>query len=350
MVLPVQGWNFSSLMCTTQRLWLICLFAPSLRATSTESFRGGYWLFAWPPLATSDVIPDSTYFTASLKRYLSSKLNLFFSVGPSSCEEERRAAIEALSVYIPSCEPGGNFSPRQCQQGGQCWCVDPSGQDRPSSRRQGDVLDCSECPQAAAALVLVVSTWSVEPPTPPPCCFSHPSDLGPDSCLWIRRHALLHLLSAPAPTPLQSSSLGNSQSSCSSLLQTLGDLLPVEGQLHPFLSYLVEVLGGLFHTVGEALQALSNTSHRRLQENLFGGKFLSKLSSSNLSGLVGTRGPFVLDWLSGKRGSIQENQDLVESVSRVLGDQAFLLGLQVVLAGHSRLLPPGQVKRKRVWR
>lgn len=171
MVPPVQGWNFSSPMSTTQRLWLICLFAPSLRAASTKSFRGGCWLFAWPPLATSDVITDSTYFTASLKRYLSSKLSLFFSVGPSSCEEERRAAMEALGVYIPSCEPGGNFSPRQCQQGGQCWCVDPSGQDLSSSRRQGDVLDCSECPQATAALVLVVSTWSVEPPTPPPCCF-----------------------------------------------------------------------------------------------------------------------------------------------------------------------------------
>lgn len=154
MVLPVQGWSFSCLMCTTPHLWLIRLFAPSLRATSTESFRGGCWLLAWPPAAASDVIPDSTSFTASLKRCLSSELSLFFPVGPSSCEEERRAATEALGVYVPSCEPGGTFSPRQCQQGGQCWCVDPSGQEHPGSRQQGAVLDCSECPQAAAALVL----------------------------------------------------------------------------------------------------------------------------------------------------------------------------------------------------
>lgn len=56
MVLPVQGWSFFSLMFTTLRLSLIRLVAPLLRATSTESFRGGCWLFAWPLPATLDVI------------------------------------------------------------------------------------------------------------------------------------------------------------------------------------------------------------------------------------------------------------------------------------------------------
>lgn len=55
-VLPVQGWNFSCLMCTTQHLLLIPLFAPLLRATSTESSRGGCWLFASLSLGASDVI------------------------------------------------------------------------------------------------------------------------------------------------------------------------------------------------------------------------------------------------------------------------------------------------------
>lgn len=162
----------------------------------------------------------------------------------------------------------------------------------------------------------------------------------------MRRHALSHLFSASAAAPPQSSSFGRSQTSCTSLVQTLRDLLPVEGEFLPFLSQLVEMVGGLFPTVGGALRALSDSSHRRLQENLFGGKFLSKLASSNVSGLVGTRGPLVLDWVSGKGGSILQDQDLVESMSRVLGDQAFLLGLQVVLGAHSSLLPPEQVNRK----
>uniref|UniRef100_A0A3Q2WTT6 Thyroglobulin type-1 domain-containing protein n=1 Tax=Haplochromis burtoni TaxID=8153 RepID=A0A3Q2WTT6_HAPBU len=53
--------------------------------------------------------------------------NTKFSVtdSPSPCEEERRAAMEANSVFIPSCESGGAFDSKQCQQGGQCWCVDP---------------------------------------------------------------------------------------------------------------------------------------------------------------------------------------------------------------------------------
>lgn len=158
----------------------------------------------------------------------------------------------------------------------------------------------------------------------------------------MRRHALLHLLSGPVAAPLQSSSSG--WRSCSALLQTLRDLLPVEAEALPFLSQLVEVVAGLFPTVGGALRALSGSSHRRLQENLFGGTFLSRLASSNFSGLVGARGPLLLDRVS------QENRDLVESVSRALGDQAFLLGLQAALAGHSGLLPPEQVTRKAVSR
>uniref|UniRef100_A0A3Q3WHA4 Thyroglobulin type-1 domain-containing protein n=1 Tax=Mola mola TaxID=94237 RepID=A0A3Q3WHA4_MOLML len=64
--------------------------------------------------------------------------------GPSACEEERRAAMEASGVYVPSCEDGGAFTPTQCQQGGQCWCVDPTGRELPGTRRHGDSPVCSE--------------------------------------------------------------------------------------------------------------------------------------------------------------------------------------------------------------
>lgn len=65
---------------------------------------------------------------------------------PSPCEEERRAASAASSVYVPSCEPGGSFSSRQCQQGGQCWCVDPTGGELPGTRQHGDALNCRSGP------------------------------------------------------------------------------------------------------------------------------------------------------------------------------------------------------------
>nr|XP_029138476.1 thyroglobulin-like [Labrus bergylta] len=63
---------------------------------------------------------------------------------PSPCEEERRAAMEALSVFVPSCESGGSFRSTQCQQGAQCWCVDPTGREVPGTRRLGDAALCSE--------------------------------------------------------------------------------------------------------------------------------------------------------------------------------------------------------------
>lgn len=66
------------------------------------------------------------------------------SSGPSACEEERRAASSSSATFVPSCEAGGAFSPRQCQQGGQCWCVEPSGREVPGTRQHGDQLECSE--------------------------------------------------------------------------------------------------------------------------------------------------------------------------------------------------------------
>lgn len=157
-------------MCTTQHLLLIPLFAPLLRATSTESSRGECWLFASVSLGTSDVITvlklkqTSAFTNNKLHSFhhnssVSLKLSIL-AAGPSSCEEERRAATQAHSVYIPSCELGGAFSSRQCQQGGQCWCVDHTGQELPGTRQQG-LLDCSECPKPGAGIVFVISTKSV---------------------------------------------------------------------------------------------------------------------------------------------------------------------------------------------
>ncbi|XP_037639451.1 thyroglobulin [Sebastes umbrosus] len=218
---------------------------------------------------------------------------------PSPCEEERRAAMEVSSVGVPSCETGGSFTPRQCQPGGQCWCVDPTGRELPGTRQHGDSLVCSP---------------------------------GLADCPSQRRLALSRLFSGPVAPPLQTSSV---RASCLSLLRPLRELLPVEADPTSFLSRLVEVVHGLFPSVGGALQALARSSPRRLQENVFGGKFLKNAASFNFSGAVGSRGALGLDRLTSQSVSIQKNRDLVQSVSRALEDPAFLSTLQHTLRSSS---------------
>lgn len=66
-------------------------------------------------------------------------------------------AISSSAAFIPSCEAGGAFSPRQCQQGGQCWCVEPSGREVPGTRQHGDQLECSEWKHRPSGSTLAVS-------------------------------------------------------------------------------------------------------------------------------------------------------------------------------------------------
>ncbi|XP_049439347.1 thyroglobulin isoform X1 [Epinephelus fuscoguttatus] len=222
---------------------------------------------------------------------------------PSACEEEQRAAMETSSVHVPSCETGGSFTSRQCQQGGQCWCVDPTGRELPGTRQHGDSLVCGS---------------------------------GPTDCLSQRRLALSRLLSGPVEPPFQAST-ARSSASCLPLLRPLRELLPVETDPTSFLSHLVEVLHGLFPSVGGALQALARSSPQRFQENLFGGKFLKSAASFNFSGAVGARGALGLDRLSSQSVaiSLQNNKDLVLSISRALEDPAFLSALQHTLRSSS---------------
>uniref|UniRef100_A0A3B3UD23 Thyroglobulin n=1 Tax=Poecilia latipinna TaxID=48699 RepID=A0A3B3UD23_9TELE len=209
---------------------------------------------------------------------------------PSPCEEERRAALESSSVFVPSCEADGRFSAKQCQQGALCWCVDPTGRELTGTRRPGDGLVCS----------------------------------GPADCPAQRRLALSQLFSGLVRPPQASS---GSATLCLSLLRPLRVL----GYSDPtsFLSRLVEVLQGLFPSVGGALEALTRSPAQRLQENLFGGKFLQNVAAFNYTGVLGPRGAVGVDQLSAQ--SLQENRDLVRAVSRALEDPAFLSALRQTL-------------------
>ncbi|XP_034410141.1 thyroglobulin [Cyclopterus lumpus] len=220
---------------------------------------------------------------------------------PSACEAERRAAMDSQSVRVPSCEAGGAFSSRQCQLGGRCWCVDPTGRELPGTRQAGDSLVCSS---------------------------------GLAGCLSQRRLALSRLFSGPVDPPIRASSV-RPPASCLSLLRPVEELLPVEADLTSFLPRLVEVLHGVFPSVGGALQALARSPPRRLQENLFGGKFLKSAASFNFSGAVGAQGALSPDRLASQMVALQKNQDLVQTISRALEDPAFLSALQHTLRSSS---------------
>uniref|UniRef100_A0A8C8AVA8 Thyroglobulin type-1 domain-containing protein n=1 Tax=Otus sunia TaxID=257818 RepID=A0A8C8AVA8_9STRI len=81
-----------------------------------------------------------------------SLLHTVFLPGPSKCEVERYSALRYQHTYIPSCDADGGYTPVQCQQGGQCWCVDcyagecwcldTSGKEVPGSRVQGERPRC----------------------------------------------------------------------------------------------------------------------------------------------------------------------------------------------------------------
>ncbi|CAN9514513.1 unnamed protein product [Ophioblennius macclurei] len=212
---------------------------------------------------------------------------------PSPCEEERRAALAASSAFVPSCEAGGEFSSRQCQGEALCWCVDAKGAELPGTRRQGDAPLCGP---------------------------------GPADCPSQRRLALSRLLSGPVAPPSSGSASGSS-SPCRSLLRPLKPLLPAEADTAYFLSQLVEVLHGLFPSVGGALHALAvSPSPRRLQENLFGGRFLQQLAAANLSAALGSEGAVGV-----KQVAAAKNQNLIQTVSRVLQDHNFLSALQLTV-------------------
>ncbi|XP_037531992.1 thyroglobulin [Nematolebias whitei] len=265
-----------------------------LQSTGVELLLSDMYDTAFSGLSSGRSFSQSNVYRVLQRRMLGVRLALTGRFRcPSRCEQERQAAMVSGDVFVPSCEAGGSFGPRQCQQGGPCWCVDPSGTEVPGTRQTGDFLVCSS---------------------------------GSADCPSQRRLALSQLFSG-SDGPVSEVSSGSAPS-CLSLLRPLRDLLPEDVDLASFLSQLIEVLHGTFPSVGGALEALTRSSPSRLQENLFGGKFLKNVAAFNFSGLVGGPG---LDQLSAQSLSLQRNQNLVQSISKALENPAFLSALQQTL-------------------
>ncbi|KAI1243643.1 Thyroglobulin [Lamprotornis superbus] len=197
-----------------------------------------------------------------------------FPAGPSRCEAERSAALHFQHPFVPSCAASGGYEPRQCHQGGQCWCVDTQGQEIPGTRRGGQ----------------------------PPACGEE------QSCISKRRRALSRLLYGPAghfsqaslfSTPdKQSDKIDGFSRPCPPFFKELfldsGLSSPLVPSQTPELeAILSEAITGMFPSRDLAQVALQFTANpKRFQENLFGGRFLKNLIQFNFTGVLGTSGKY----------------------------------------------------------
>uniref|UniRef100_A0A8K9UJM1 Thyroglobulin n=1 Tax=Oncorhynchus mykiss TaxID=8022 RepID=A0A8K9UJM1_ONCMY len=216
---------------------------------------------------------------------------------PSPCESERSAGAQAGNVFVASCASDGGYVPTQCQAGGQCWCVDPTGKEIFGTRQHGGHPDCAGVKDCTSERRQALSRL-----------FSSPSDQVPSA-----KDSQTH----PVPSPLSPCSPQLQQL----LLGTLGESLSERSDLGDILA---ETIQGMFPSGAMALKALSLASNpKRLQENLFGGKFLGNAGMFNFTGAVGVSGT-----LSFSQASLANNQDLVQLISATLENGDFLSTLR----------------------
>ncbi|XP_064363961.1 thyroglobulin [Dromaius novaehollandiae] len=220
---------------------------------------------------------------------------------PSKCEVERYAAIRYQHAYMPSCDTDGDYTPVQCQRGGQCWCVDSKGQEIQGTKRQGQPLVCGE----------------------------------EQVCIFERRQALSRIFYGPAgyfsqhslfSTPdVQSEKTAGFSRPCPPSFRELfldsGLSSPITqsryaSQILQLESTLSEAVAGMFPSRELAEMALQFTANpKRFQENLFGGKFLKNLIQFNFTGALGTSGKYSIGQFFLQKGVTERDngQGLLES-------------------------------------
>lgn len=155
-------------------------------------------------------------------------------------------------------------------------------------------------------------------------------------CLSERRQALSSLFYGPAGDFSKSNVFPDSKDTLSfpgtcspefqellansGLLQSLPEL-----ERSNVRDILAEVLQGMFPTGALALKALAFTSNpKRLQENLFGGKFLKNAGNFNFTGTVGNSGTLSFSQVFSQIGLTQATTDLMQLAKTFTDDSASL--------------------------
>ncbi|XP_043117353.1 thyroglobulin [Puntigrus tetrazona] len=256
--------------------------------------------------AFSDQTAGSTFAHSNMyrilqRRYLAVQLALNGRFRcPTPCESERAAAVQAGNSFVPLCTDNGAYVPTQCQSGGQCWCVDAVGKETFGTRQYG-LPNCSA---------------------------------GVKDCLSERRQALSKLFYGPAGDFSKSNVFSVSKdtlsflgtcnpefqelSAISGLLQSLPEL-----ERPNVRDILADVIQGMFPSGALALKALALTPNpKRLQENLFGGKFLKNVGNFNFTGTVGNSGTLSFGQVFSQVGLTQAATDLMQLAKTFTDDSA----------------------------
>ncbi|XP_060058359.1 thyroglobulin [Erinaceus europaeus] len=198
---------------------------------------------------------------------------------PTKCEVEQFTASRFGHPHIPSCHQNGAYQAVQCQRDGPCWCADAQGREIPGTRQQGEPPSCAAGRSCTSERQKTLSRLH----------------FGPSG--YFTQHNLFL-----APTQRQASlTVPRPAAYCSPLIKELfvdSGLLHsmVEGQGAQFAiseSLLKEAIRVIFPSRELTRLALQFTTNpKRLQQNLFGGKFLVNVGQFNLSGALGTRSTF----------------------------------------------------------
>ncbi|NXM74747.1 THYG protein, partial [Serilophus lunatus] len=197
---------------------------------------------------------------------------------PSKCEAERFTALQYQHPYVPSCSADGSYVPVQCQQGGQCWCVDTKGQEVPGTKKRGQPPACGEEQACISERRQALSTLFYGPAG----YFSQSSFFStPD-----KQSEKIDGFSRPCPPSFRELFLDSGLSS--PVMQS-----PFVSQTPGLETTLSEAITGLFPSREWAQVALQFTANPKLfQENLFGGRFLKNLIQFNFTGALGTSGKY----------------------------------------------------------
>ncbi|XP_075684049.1 thyroglobulin [Rhinoderma darwinii] len=232
-------------------------------------------VFSGLPLSRS--FPETAIYRMLQRRYLGVQL---ITSGrfrcPSACEVQTFTSGQMGDVYIPSCEDDGGYKSVQCQEGGQCWCLDSKGREIAGSRTTGETPKCDYYEDCTTRRRQALSTLFYGP-------VGHFSQ---QSLFFTQEEELGAKISSRfCPSYLIETFLNSGV-----LAATGQDAEDKRIQLRTFLG---DMILGLFTSKTQVEFALQFTSNPRIfQQTLFGGKFLKNLGSFNFTGAVGTNSKF----------------------------------------------------------
>ncbi|NXA51784.1 THYG protein, partial [Nothocercus julius] len=253
---------------------------------------------------------------------------------PSKCEVERYAAIRYQHVYMPSCDADGGYTPVQCQQGGQCWCVDSKGQEIQGTKRQGQPPACGERQECISERRRALSR-----------IFHGPAG-------YFSQHSLFStpevqsdkvgVFSSPCPPSFRELFLDSGLSSPITQSQYASQILQLE-------STLSEAVAGIFQSrelAQMALQFIANP--KRFQENLFGGRFLKNLIQFNFTGTLGPSGKYNIGqfFVQEERDNGQGLLELFEALPLELSNSSVLSQPLMSIFGRTITLQDNQNRMK----